>query len=149
MRRACLVLLLTFLVASAALAGDAPLDGWQRDSDYNKLFNSKTLQVVRGTVISLDRDLRPLPGMGAGFGVLIETTEKAKLALHIGPAWFTQNYRDDWKVQLGDQVEVRGSRIQMGDKEALMVVWGRKGDHVMTVRNHEGAPVWDIKLEGF
>jgi hypothetical protein len=30
-----------------------------------------------------------------------------------------------------------------------MVVWGRKGDHVMTVRNHEGAPVWDIKIEGF
>ncbi len=149
MKRLSLVLVLTILVASAALAGNVPLDGWQRDSAYNKLFNPKTLQVVRGTVVSLDRDLRPLPGMAAGFGVLIETTDKEQLPLHIGPAWFTQNYRDDWKVEPGDEVEVRGSRVQIGGKDALMVVWGRKGDHVMTVRNREGAPVWDIKIEGF
>ncbi len=149
MRRLGLTLILAFLLASAALAGDARLDGWQRDSPYNKHFNPKTVQTVRGTVVALERDLRPLPGMASGFGVMIQTGDQEELNLHIGPTWFTQNYRDDWKVQPGDEVEVRGSLVEVGGKKAMMVVWGRKGDHVMTVRNHEGAPVWDIKIEGF
>jgi len=148
-RSLVLSLTLAFLLAGAALAASGPLDGWQSDSPYNRLFNPKTVQTLQGTVLSIDRDLHPLPGMASGFGAVIQTEDGRKVHLHIGPTWFTQNFRDDWRVQVGDRVEVRGSVVTLQGNTVMMVNWGRKGEHVMTVRTPEGRPVWDVKIEGF
>lgn len=147
-RHLVLTLALTLLLGVAAWSAPR-LDGWQRGSEYNRLFNPRTVETVTGTITTLHRDLHPLPGMAEGFGATLETTDGRQLQLQIGPTWFTQNFRDDWKVAVGDQVEVRGSLVRLHGTEALMVTWGRKGEHVMTVRNAEGVPVWDVRVEGF
>ncbi len=148
-RHLALTLTLLLLLTGAALAAGGPLDGWQTDSPYNKLYDLKTVQTLQGTIVSIDRELHPLPGMASGFGAAVQTADGRKVNLHVGPTWFTQNFRDDWKVQPGDLVEVRGSLITLHGATVMMVNWGRKGDHVMTVRNPEGKPVWDVKVEGF
>ena len=144
-----LTLALALLAAGSALAAGTPQGGWERDSEYNKLYNPKTVELLQAKVLSIDRDLRPLPGMEAGAGCLVETAKGRKIMVHVGPIWFTQNFRDDWNVQPGDQIVVRGSVITLNGATVMMLDWGRKGEHVMTVRDKEGVPVWDVKIEGF
>jgi hypothetical protein len=67
-------------------------------------------------------------------------TDKETIDVHVGPSWFlTQNTTGFAK---GDQVEVTGSRVKFGDKDALIAREIKKGDETLTLRNAQGFPVW-------
>jgi hypothetical protein len=145
-----LVLLATLFFALPALSDDSFVqDGWDRKSQYNHYFNPESMVYLSGEVVNIDRKSHPIPGMSDGFAVTVKTKDGKQHLVDVGPIWFTQFYKSKWDVAVGDQVDIRGSAVEIEGKERVMAIWGRKGDKEMTVRNLRGAPVWDLEIEDF
>jgi len=124
-------------------------DGWEHNSEYNKLFNTKTTQTVSGKIVKVDRHYSPLKGMQPGFMAVIQPGTGDPMEVQIGPEWFTSFFHSEWKVKVGDVVTVTGPVVNVGGHSAMMVVQGQKDEHKMTLRNKQGWPVWDLEVADF
>lgn len=134
------------LLAAPAFSID---DGWGSKSEYTRMFNPRTIQTVSGKVVKLDRNYRPLKSMQPGFLAVIQPAQGEPIQVQVGPTWFTNFYRDQWKTKIGDQVTVTGSLVTIDGHRTLMVTKGQNGNHRMTVRTTQGLPVWDLGQSDF
>jgi len=145
------IIVLVWAVASAllsvALASDASAQsgmrwrgsqGWGRSCDYARLYDGKTVETVKGEVVSVQTFT---PGKGMGYGVHLQLkTDKETLPVHLGPAWYIEN--QDTRIEAKDVVEVRGSRVTFEGKPALIAAEVKKGDETLRLRDQDGYPAW-------
>lgn len=139
-------ILALLFVAVPALAQQ---DGWDSKSRYNHYYDADNMVYLTGEITNIDRNHKPLADMAPGFAVTVKTDDGKEHLVEIGPVWFTQFYKAKWDVAVGDRVDVRGSEVTINGKTRVMAVWGRKGDNEMTIRAHNGSPVWDLQVEPF
>ena len=81
----------------------------------------------------------PMKGMSYGVHLTVKT-DKETIPVHLGPAWYIEN--QEMKIAAKDKVEVKGSRITLKGKPALIASEVRKGDEVLILRDANGFPVW-------
>jgi hypothetical protein len=85
-------------------------------------------------------EVRRVPGpRSAGIHLDLESGGKV-VDVHLGPAWFVEEQSP--KLQKGDEVEVTGSRVQLGGAQALIARSVKKGAEVLTLRDATGTPAW-------
>jgi hypothetical protein len=139
---AILVMLAVGLAAENASAQRWPQwqggGGWGTGSQYGRLYDSKTVETVSGEVVSVEK-LTPMKGMCAGVHLQLKT-EKEAVSVHLGPAWFIEN--QDVKIDPKDKIEVKGSRVTLDGKPAIIAAEVRKGEEVLKLRDENGVPVW-------
>ena len=130
------------LTASIALAvpsmGGRGSGGWGRGSQYNRMYNPATVEALTGTVEAVDK-VTPAKGMYAGVHILLKT-DKETISVHLGPEWFIE--RLDTKIEKGDKIEVKGSRVTFVGKPAIIAAEVKKGDNTLVLRDSAGIPVW-------
>lgn len=143
-KRIALSFFLTLCLAVTALAND----GWNKNSEYNRLYNPKTVVTLRGEVRSIETDVQPLPGMAPGVVAVVDT-EDGSMNVHLGPKWFTKFYKQKWDLKAGDKVEITGSVLNYQGSQTMILQSGKKGDLEMVVRGRDGSPVWDPEVKGF
>ncbi|HET7223887.1 MAG TPA: hypothetical protein VFI81_11860 [Rhodanobacteraceae bacterium] len=113
---------------------------------YTGMYDPKTVETVRGEVVSVERvppTGRAMGRMtrGAHYGIhLIMKTGMETIPVHLGPAWYIDNQAV--KIAPKDKIEVKGSRIMFEGKPALVAAELRKGNEVLTLRDANGFPVW-------
>ena len=112
--------------------------GWGAGASYGRMYDPKTVETVSGEVVDL-AFLTPAKGMGRGVHLLLKT-DKETISVHLGPAWFIEN--QDLKIEKGDRIEVRGSRITFQQKPAIIAAEVKKGDETLLLRDDNGIPVW-------
>ena len=112
--------------------------GWGAGGDYVRRFDAKTVETVSGEVTAVKK-VAPLRGMGKGVHLTLKL-EKETLPVHLGPAWYMDN--QEFEVEKGDKVEVKGSRVMFEGKPALIAIAVKKGDLTLTLRDEEGFPLW-------
>lgn len=112
--------------------------GWGMSGAYQKMYNPATVETVSGEVISVDR-IPPMRGMGAGIHLQLKT-EKGSISVHLGPAWFID--RLDTQIEKGNAIEVKGSRVTVAGKPAIIAQEVKKGDALLTLRDASGVPAW-------
>jgi outer membrane murein-binding lipoprotein Lpp len=112
--------------------------GWAVGSSYNRMFDSKTIETVKGEIIALDV-VAPLKGMSSGVHLMLKTNKEA-ISIHLGPSWYIEN--QDVKIGLKDEIEVVGSRVSIQGKSVLIAAEVRKGDEVLRLRDDRGIPYW-------
>ncbi|MCK9419615.1 MAG: DNA-binding protein [Nitrospirae bacterium] len=112
--------------------------GWGSGAPYGRMYDSKTVETVSGEVINLAL-LTPTKGMGQGIHLLLKT-DKETIPVHLGPAWFIEN--QDLKIEKGDRIDVRGSRIMFQQKPAIIAAEVKKGSETLMLRDDNGFPVW-------
>lgn len=134
-----LALLFTTLLTAISVAQP---DGWDKESDYTKLYNAKTTATLQGKIVSVNRNYRLSADMSPGVVAVVDTGDSL-VNVHIGPQWFTNFYRSEWNLETGDEVEVTGSLITYDGSESMILRSGKKGDLQMTIRGPQGAPIWD------
>jgi hypothetical protein len=132
---------------TVALAADASAQsgvrwrgsqGWGRGSDYARLYDAKTVETVKGEVVSVQTFT---PGKGMGYGVHLQLkTDKETLSVHLGPNWYIEN--QDTKIEANDVVEVRGSRVTFEGKPTLIAAEVKKGEETLRLRDQDGYPAW-------
>ncbi len=133
-----LLLILSSSVAFAAWQGWRGSGGWGMGSQYNRMYNPATVETMSGTIESVDK-IVPMKGMHSGIHIMVKT-EKETLDVHLGPAWYIE--RLDTKIEKGNQIEVKGSRVTINGKPAIIAAEVKKGDNILVLRDSAGIPAW-------
>jgi len=144
-RRIAILATLLALAVTASIGIAAPPGfgwrgsrGWAADGPYGRLFDPKTVETVSGTITSL-AEITPIKGMGVGVHLMLKTTTET-VDVHLGPRWYLESQDADLKA--GDAVEVRGSRIQIGKKPAILAIEIKRDGDVLVLRDANGTPRW-------
>jgi hypothetical protein len=137
-----LVTLSVLLVVSVAFAqpwkGWRGSGGWGMGSQYQRMYDPATVETISGTVEAVDKTT-PMRGMHYGIHLLVKT-DKETISVHLGPEWYLE--RLDTKIEKGDEVQVKGSRVTMMGNPAIIAAEVKKGDAVLKLRDDNGIPVW-------
>lgn len=144
MRKTADLMILVAFVLIASVAFAAPWQGWRGSggwgmgSSYQRMYNAATVETISGTVEAVDRT-KPMRGMNEGIHLMLKTS-KETIPVHLGPSWFIE--RLDTKIEKGDKIEVKGSRVTIAGKAAIIAAEVRKGDSVLKLRDEAGIPAW-------
>ena len=134
------VLIVSFAttVFAAPWKGGRGSGGWGTGGDYQRMYNPATVETVSGEVISMDR-ITPIKGMGAGIHLQLKTDQET-ISVHLGPAWYIE--RLDARIEKGNTIEVKGSRVSVAGKPAIIAAEVKKGDALLKLRDDSGIPAW-------
>lgn len=132
------VLVVTATAYSQPMKGWRGSGGWGPDSQYNTMYNQATVETVTGEVISVER-ITPIKGMHYGIHLQLKT-ERETLSVHLGPGWYIE--RLDAKIEKGDRIEAKGSRVTFNNTPSLIAAEITKGDSLLILRDADGFPVW-------
>ena len=146
MRRKSIISLLiaVTVVLTVSLAFAGPWKGWRGSggwgmgSQYNRMYNPATVETVSGVIESVDK-ITPMKGMNSGIHVMLKT-DKETISVHVGPEWYIE--RQDVKLEKGDKIEVKGSRVTFAGKPAIIAAEVKKGDSTLVLRDSSGIPAW-------
>jgi hypothetical protein len=131
-----------FFVTSVALAGSwngwQGSGGWGTGSPYQRMYDPATVETISGIVLSVNK-ITPVKGMYSGVHLTLKTN-KETIDVHLGPEWYIE--RQDVKIEKGDKIEVKGSRITFNGKPAIIAAELKKNDGILTLRDGAGIPVW-------
>jgi len=114
-----------------------PNSEWDRGSQYNQLFNTKSMETVKGVVAEIT-DFQ-LPDSEKGVLLKLESDNGTHL-VHLGPAWFLEN--QGIQLETGDKITVKGSQVEYQNGSALIAQAVVKKNHMLVLRSASGAPAW-------
>jgi hypothetical protein len=114
--------------------------GWGDKNAYCALFDSKTVETLEGTVVSIDQ-ITPMTGMRPGVQLQLKTS-KGLIPIHLGPLWYLENQEIDLKPN--DNVQVTGSRVFCVNQDVIMAIEVRHGDKTFKLRDPKGHPLWVV-----
>lgn len=100
-------------------------------------YDPGTVEKLSGEVTSLDGFAGP---RGRGGIHVVMKVDKEVIAVHLGPAWYLD--QQGLTVARGDQITVRGSRIDVGGKPEIIAAEITKTGHTIVLRDRDGIPVW-------
>ena len=132
------LVLAVFATDSFAQRGWKGSGGWGAGAKYQRMYNPATVETISGEVIAIDR-ITPMRGMSYGIHLQVKT-EKETIAVHLGPSWYIE--RLDTKIEKGDKIDIKGSRVTVGTAPAIIAAEVKKGDAVLKLRDDNGFPVW-------
>jgi hypothetical protein len=135
---ALLIIACATTVFAAPWKGGRGSGGWGMGGAYQRLYNPATVETVSGEVVSVDR-ITPMKGMGAGIHLQLKT-DKETISIHLGPAWYIE--RLDARIDKGNKIEVKGSRVTVAGKPAIIAAEVKKGDALLKLRDDNGIPAW-------
>jgi hypothetical protein len=132
------------LLLTASIAFAQPWKGWRgsggwgMNDPYQRNYNTATVETITGVVESVDK-VTPVKGMYAGIHLMVKT-DKETISVDLGPEWYVE--RLDTKIEKGDKVEVKGSRVTISGKPAIIAAEVKKGDSTLVLRDSAGIPAW-------
>jgi hypothetical protein len=144
MRKKIMLFAVIFAIAIPSTVFAQPMKGWRGSggwgpgTPYQKLYNPATVETVSGTVEEVQK-FTPRRGMSYGVHLILKT-DKETIPVHLGPGWFIEG--QDIKIEKGDKVEVKGSRVTFNGKLAIIAAEVKKGDEVLKLRDENGFPAW-------
>ncbi len=112
--------------------------GWGMKGSYQRMYNQATVETIKGEVVAVDK-VKPMKGMQYGIHLMVKT-DKQTIPVHLGPSWYIE--RQDTKIEKGDRIEVKGSRVTFDGKPAIIAAEVKKGDHVLLLMDSAGVPAW-------
>ena len=113
-------------------------NGWGPGSSYNSMYDTKTVETISGSVISVQQIL-PDKNMSSGIHLLL-VTENGSVSVHLGPAWYIDN--QDTQIRNGDNVLITGSKVTYNGDQVIIAREVTKGDQVLKLREDNGYPLW-------
>jgi len=122
---------------------DAPIQwrgskGWEPESAYCRLYDSKTIVTLKGTVERVEK-VTPMKGMGYGVYLMLKTSSES-IPVHLGPTEFVE--KQSVQIRTKDTVIVTGSRVSCDGKPVILAATIKRGDETVTFRALKGSPAW-------
>jgi hypothetical protein len=112
--------------------------GWGPKSQYGRVYDPKTVTVVKGEVVSIS-PFMPIRGMAPGVHMMVNANGES-ISVHLGPEWFIAS--QDLRIEARDAVEIKGSQVTLSGKPVLIAAVVTRGDEVLRLRDETGVPVW-------
>ena len=106
--------------------------------EYQGEYDPQTVTTVKGIVETVAQNA---PASGISYGIhLVLKTDSKTLSVHLGPAWFID--RQNIRIEEGDTIEVKGSKITYEGKPTIIAAEVKKANTVLKLRDKNGFPVW-------
>lgn len=102
-----------------------------------RMFDPKTVTTVQGKIAAVERVDRGRRHQGVH---LTLTVGSETVQVLLGPDFWVD--AQAVKLAAGDQVEVKGSRIDLGGKPSIVAQEVRRGGEVLALRDANGIPQW-------
>lgn len=100
-------------------------------------YDPSTEATVKGKVTQVQQ----VPGRRGWNGThLVLETEAGILNVHVGPSSYIS--RQGFSFRPGDEVEVLGSKVKLGNSEAVIAREIKKEDKTLLLRDAQGIPQW-------
>lgn len=113
--------------------------GWGPRGEYSRMYDPGAVETVSGEVTSVEL-MTPMKGMSQGVHVSLKTGTET-VSVHLGPSWYMEN--QDTKIEKGDKIEVKGSRITHMGAPAIIAAEVKKGGSTLKLRDEAtGRPAW-------
>ncbi len=103
-----------------------------------KIYDPATVETLSGTVESVESIVR-VKGVSGGIHIQLKT-DKEVIPVHLGPEWYIE--KQNMKIEKGDKVNIKGSRVKLNDKPTIIAAEIKKGNNVLILRDSEGIPQW-------
>ena len=138
-----MIVILAFFVTGEAFAqrggGWRGNGGWGPGSNYSRIYDPSSVETLAGKVATVER-FSPAKGRSS-YGIhLMVVTDGEEISVHLGPGWHIES--QDVSFEVGDAIEVTGSRIIYNGSPAIVAAEIRKGGETLTLRDAAGYPVW-------
>ncbi|OLN24800.1 hypothetical protein DVDV_3909 [Desulfovibrio sp. DV] len=134
-------------LAQAGSKANPDLKGWERGGEYDKLFDAKEADAIKGRVVKI-YDIVPSPGMATGLALQVEDKKDKTLeVVHLGPKDFID--LSSIGLKEGDQVKVAGVWAEFDGQDVLLAVKVKKGEdsQLKVRRTKDGFPFWSMTPE--
>lgn len=140
-----LSILLLFSV-TPLFAAEGNYNGWEKGSEYNKLYNPKDKDRLKG-VVKKFVTVTPLPGMAPGTALVLDEGGGEETLVHLCPESFAS--AKETGLKKGSKVKIRGCWAEIGDDFVFLASKIKKGDHFeFKVRlTSDGTPFWTMSPE--
>jgi len=112
--------------------------GWGMATPYGREFNPETVETFEAEVIRIDRFV-PMEAMTEGIELIVNL-EGNPTPVHLGPSWYL-DYQD-FDIQEGDQIEVTGSRLELGGIPIVIATEIKSDESSLNLRDEMGFPAW-------
>jgi len=100
-------------------------------------YDPSTETTVKGTV----EEVKQVSGQHGWNGTHLRLrTEAGQMDVHAGPSSYIA--AQGFSFAKGDQIEVLGSKVELGGSEALIAREIKQGDKTLVLRNAQGIPQW-------
>lgn len=135
-----------FLLAAGIVVAASGIEGWENDSEYNKLYNPKEKDQIKGDIVKFV-EVTPLPGMATGTALILDEGDGEEVTVHICPKSFASGRETGLKR--GDWVKIRGAWADVGDETVFIAAKIKKdsGFSFKVRLTSDGAPFWTMSPE--
>jgi hypothetical protein len=127
-----------FVVAMAALTAAFALPPAAPNPGVPK-YDPSTEAVFKGTVQEVRDRQCPVSG-GMGSHVVLKLENGTTIEVHLATTKFVKEY--DLAFNVGDQLEVTGSKVVLEGVETIFAREVKRGNDVYVFRDKDGKPVW-------
>ncbi|OEU71050.1 MAG: hypothetical protein BA863_17215 [Desulfovibrio sp. S3730MH75] len=135
------------IFATAAIASDMEIKGWEKGGEYDKLYDNTDRDVFKGRLIKIT-DVTPLDGMTEGVAIIVKDKEDGENVLvHLGPNDFVEPRIKD--LRPGVTVKVYGVLVEIDDRFEYMAAKLKAGEErkYKFRLTKDGAPFWSLSPE--
>ncbi|MGD8382091.1 MAG: hypothetical protein PVJ11_08105 [Syntrophobacterales bacterium] len=133
-------------VENAYAAEKADSTGWEKEGVYNRLYRVDQYQKIKGTLVEII-EIKPMPGMAPGMGLIMISRKKEKVTVHLGPKWFVHFLMRGFKP--GDSIKVKGAWAQIKGERFFIASKVRNAEffEVKFRKTKDGTPYWTMTPE--
>lgn len=126
-------------------ATDNQYPGWEKDSEYNKYYNYKERDSLKGKILNFSK-VTPLPGMASGTAFTLEEGGD-KILVHLCPWAFADPKKTG--IRKGIKTKIKGCWALIDGKDVFMAAKVKQGDSFeFKVRlTQDGTPFWTMSPE--
>ena len=136
--------LFLLLPAAVLVAGD--ITGWEIDSEYNKLYNPKERDSIKGDIVKFIT-VEPMEGMAPGTAFILDEGGGDQVVVHVCPESYASSRETG--LRRGDWVKVKGVWADIDDESIFIAAKIRKdNNYAFKVRlTSDGQPFWTMSAD--
>lgn len=105
---------------------------------YSGLFDARTVETIRGEVVSVGKE--PSARRMESAVYLVLKTGEETLPVHVGLEPYVEE--QSTKIEPGDRIEVRGSRVDVDGEPSIVAAEIKKGSETLKLRDENGVAAW-------
>lgn len=135
---------LTFVFSTSSFA-EPHYTGWEKDSVYNRLYNSKERDSLKGKLLKFKK-ITPLKGMAAATALVLKEGDE-EIIVHLCP-WDYANPQETG-LRKGVKTKIKGTWTVIDNEDVFMAAKAKQGeDFEFKVRlTKDGTPFWTMSPE--
>ena len=131
---------------AALVQAKGDITGWEADSEYNKLYNYKERDTIRGHIVKFVK-VKPLKGMAPGTAFTLDEGGGDTVLVHVCPESYATVRETGLKP--GEWLKVKGAWAEIGDESVFLAAKIRResGSAYKVRLTKDGTPFWTMAPE--